>query len=57
MSVYENIFSLISQYIYGNELNEFSELVCTLISTIGCVLISILPFLIVWRVCRLIMGD
>lgn len=55
MSIYQNLFDLIHSHIYGGvTLTPDMNLVCTLISTIGCVFLVSLPFLLVWKVIRML---
>ena len=57
MSIYESLFDLIQTYIYGGAtLTSDMNLVCTLISTIGCVFLVSLPFVIVYKVISFIVG-
>ncbi|MBQ7977807.1 MAG: hypothetical protein IJ301_04395 [Clostridia bacterium] len=56
MGIYQSIFNIIVEYVYGNSvaLTADQELTCTLISTLGCLFVVALPFLVVWRVVSLI---
>lgn len=46
MSMYQSLFDLIHTHIYGSvELTSDMNLVCTLIATIGCLLLIAIPFL------------
>lgn len=58
MNIYENIYQVIETYIYGGDVSGSSEmqLVCILISTIGCIFVVALPFLVVWKVIKMIAG-
>lgn len=56
MGIYQNIYALLEQYIYGGTLTADAELVCTLASTAGCLFLVSLPFLVVWKVIKLIVG-
>ena len=57
MSVYQSLFDLVQQYIFGGgTLNANAELVCMLVSTIGSVFLIAVPFMVVWKVIKLIMG-
>lgn len=48
--MYQNLFDLIHTYIYGGvELTSDMSLICTLISTIGCVFLVSLPFIVVYK--------
>lgn len=58
MSIYQSIFDIISTYVYGGvELTADMNLVCTLISTLGCVFLVSLPFVVVVKVIKLITGG
>ena len=57
MSIYQSLFDLIHTYVYGGvTLTADMSLVATLISTAGCIFLVALPFLIVWKVIKMIMG-
>lgn len=57
MSIYQNIYDLIVQYIYGGgALTADMELVTVTLSTIACVFVFALPFLVVWKVIKMILG-
>lgn len=57
MSIYQNIYDLIIQYIYGGGvLTADMELVTVTLATMACVFVFALPFLVVWKVIRLILG-
>lgn len=58
MGIYQELYNLIAQFIYGSgtQLTEHMDLTTTLLATAGSVFIIALPFLIVWRVIRLIVG-
>lgn len=57
MSIYQSLFDLIQTYIYGGaSLTADMNLVCTLISTIGCIFLVAMPFVIVYKVISFITG-
>lgn len=57
MSIYQALFDLIHSYIYGGvTLTSDMSLVCTLVSTIGCIFLVSLPFVIVYKVISFITG-
>lgn len=57
MSIYQNIFDLIQEYIYGGvALTADMELVATSLATTACIFVFALPFLVVWKVIRMILG-
>ena len=48
VSIYQHLFSLIHEYVYGNvELTSDMNLVCTLLSTAGSIFLVALPFVLV----------
>lgn len=58
MSIYQSLFDLIHTYVYGGvTLTADMNLVATLISTAGCIFLVALPFMIVWKVIKMIMGG
>lgn len=55
MSIYQNLYDLIVNYIYGNvPLTSDMELVTVTLSTIGCVFVVSLPFIVVWQFIKII---
>lgn len=57
MNIYQDCFDLIVQYIYGGvELTSNMELVAITLATTACVFVFALPFLVVWKVIRMILG-
>lgn len=57
MSIYQNLYDLIQNYIFGGvtELGSNQELVCMLISSIGSIFLVAIPFVVVFFVIRLIL--
>ena len=57
MSIYQSCYDLIHQYIYGGvTLTSDMTLVATLLATCACVFCFAIPFMIAWKVIKLIMG-
>lgn len=57
MNIYQDIFDIVKQYIFGGvELTANMDLVAITLSTIGCVFVFALPFVIVWRLIKILMG-
>lgn len=57
MGIYQGIYDLVHQYVYGGiQLTTDMELVATLISTCGSIFLVALPFTIVWKIIKMIMG-
>lgn len=55
MSIYQNLYDLIVNYIYGNvPLTSDMELVTVTLATIGCVFVVSLPFIVVWQFIKII---
>lgn len=55
--IYNNIYALVEQYIYGSvAVGSYQELVCIAVATMACLFIIALPFLVVWRVIRMVVG-
>ena len=55
--MYQNLFDLIHTHIYsGVELTPDMSLVCTLIATIGCILVVSLPFFVVYKILSFVCG-
>lgn len=51
MGIYQTLYELLTQYVYGgNALNGDQTLTLTVLSTIGCLFVVAVPFLLVWRV-------
>lgn len=58
MGIYQPIYDLVNTYIYGGTVavGSYQELCCIAVSTIGCLFVMALPFIIVWRIIRIIAG-
>lgn len=57
MNIYQDIFDIIKQYIFGGvELTAHMDLVAVTLSTIGSIFVFALPFVIVWRIVKLLIG-
>lgn len=55
MGIYQNIYDLIVTYIYGGgSLTADMELVTVTLSTCACVFVFSLPFLLVWRILKML---
>lgn len=58
MNIYQDCFDLIHQYIFGGaELTANMDLICVALSSFACIFVFSLPFLIVWKVIKLICGG
>lgn len=47
MSIYTQIYDLISHYVYADTLDTYAELVCTQTSTLLCILAVSAPILVI----------
>lgn len=58
MQVYKDIFSLIEYYIFGGGIvpGSYEELVTILLATIGSIFLISIPFIVVYKVIKLIVG-
>lgn len=57
MNIYQNLFDIIQIYIFGGAtLTPSMELTAVTLSTVGCVFVFALPFLLVWKVCKMFVG-
>lgn len=55
MNIYQNCYDLIQTYIFGGEvLTSNTELVCIALSSCACIFVFALPFLIVWKVLKML---
>ena len=58
MGIYQSCYQLIQQYIYGGaELTADMSLTATLISTTASIALFAIPFVLVFWVCKLIVGG
>lgn len=57
MSIFETIYNLIETYIFGTvAVGSYYELVCILVSTCACLFVMSIPFIICWRVIKVLLG-
>lgn len=55
--IYQTCFELIERYVYGSVIvGSYQELVCILFSTCACLFVAALPFVLVFRVIRMLAG-
>lgn len=52
MNIYQDIYNIIETTIYGGSMDEYANLVCTLLSTAGCIFLVALPFAIVYKIIK-----
>lgn len=58
MSIYQNFYDLLNTYIFGNSIvvGSYEELVCILFSTICCLLLVSLPFIVIFKIIDFLRG-
>lgn len=57
MPIYQSCYELIEQYIYGTvEVGSYQELVCIAFSTLACLFVMALPFILVYMIIRFIVS-
>lgn len=52
--MYQNLYELLNTYIFNGSVvaTEYTDLVCTLIASIGSIFLVALPFCVVWRIIK-----
>lgn len=48
MGVYQQLYDLIMQYLFANEVTTNSDLVCMILSTYFSVLVIVIPLMVIW---------
>lgn len=57
MNIYQNLYDLVHQYVFGSvEMTANMDLVAVFVATLGCLFVIGLPFAIVIKVIKLIVG-
>ena len=53
-NVYQTFYDLLNQYIFGNTVatGTYQDLICVICSTVACLVVVALPFIVVWRIIR-----
>ena len=56
INLYQTCYDLVATYIYGGtvEAGSHMDLVCTMVSTCANLFLVALPFLLVWKVIRML---
>lgn len=58
MNLYQDLFELIQTYLFGGvELSAHQDLVAVTLATIGVLFVFSIPFVVIWRVIKLITGE
>lgn len=56
MSIYDSVYELISQYVYGGAATTDETLICTLFATFLAIAVVGIPFVILYKVIISILG-
>lgn len=53
-NIFQQFYNLLNDYIFGSTVvvGTYEDLVCIIVSTIGCLFLVALPFVVVWRIIR-----
>lgn len=53
-NIYQQFYTLLNDYIFGSTVvaGTYEDLVCITVSTISCLILVALPFIVVWRIIR-----
>lgn len=56
MNIYQTCFDLVNTYIYGSsvQVGTYEELVCIAVSTLACLFVFALPFVLVYKIIKMI---
>lgn len=56
MSIYQTLYDLVNTYIFGSSVTvgSYQELVCIAVSVVGCLFVFALPFLLVWKIIKIL---
>lgn len=59
MNIYQSLYTLLETYVFGGNIVVGSnpDLVATLCSVFGTVALISLPFLIVWKIIKVLLGG
>lgn len=55
--IYNSLYSLLADILFGGAVVGYQELFLVVVCGSACLLAVAFPFLLVWKVCRMIMGD
>lgn len=58
MNIFQSLYDTLNTYVFGNSIvaNSVQDLATTLISLIGTIFLVSIPFLVVWKIIKVIMG-
>lgn len=59
MTIYDSIYNLLNQYIFGGNIipSSVQESSCSLVATALCLFVVAIPFVMVWRLIKLLGGN
>lgn len=58
MGIYQICYDLLNTYLFGGivDVGTYQDLICILLSAIGCIFIFAIPFIIIWRTIKIFLG-
>lgn len=58
MNIYQSIYDTINTYVFGNSIiaGSYQELVTIFFSTTACLFVMALPFVVVYKVIKMLVG-
>lgn len=56
MNIYSTCYELINTYIYGGTVvtGSYNELVCIAVSTLACLFVFGIPFILCWKILKML---
>lgn len=59
MNIYQSLYDLVNTYIFGGAIapETVQDLACTLLSLSGSIFVFAIPFLVVWKLLKVLIGD
>lgn len=59
MTIYDSIYELLNQFVFGGNIipSSIQDSACSIVSTALCLFVVSIPFVLVWRVLKLMVGD
>ena len=58
MSLYFDLYELLAMYLVGGppQIGTYEDLMCTLLAGTGSIFLVAIPFMVVWKVIKVILG-
>lgn len=59
MTIYESIYDLLNDFVFGGTIipSSIQDSACSIVSTALCLFVVSIPFILVWRLIKLLAGD